>query len=724
MTELLAPAGNIEGLRLAIAYGADAVYIGAPGFNARQKAEGFEDIKAAVDYCHLFGVKCYIAMNIALKDSELSRAEDMVKECVAAKADAFIIADLSLFNIIKRLSPDTPVHASTQMGTHNAEGAIFLERLGFDRVILSRETKLEDIINIKKNTKLQIECFAHGALCVAFSGACLMSALRTGQSGNRGRCLQPCRQEYTSFINGVKQRTGYLLSTSDLCSGAYLHTLIEAGVDCFKIEGRLRRPEYVGAVTGEYKKAIGDKNYKIDSEKIKKLYNRGDFTAGYNFSEDIIYDKTPGHIGIYAGKVEKVKNGICTLVSKLKLSKGDSFKIVSEGTEKGSAIFYNSISDNEYLLRYNGDVRNGCEARLTTDSDLIQEINSLAPKVPLCLTVKENTVTYSAFGISVKGEIPDGERGRYLDAKEVEAQLIKTGDTDFKIAYTEINCGKVNAAKSQLNALRRELLEELKNKILLNYKRSESKNNIVIDFGANKKYAHENLALVDETNFELFNSGLPEDCAFVFCPSDYKRFMPPVCARKVYLYLPVLAYGKDIRLFIEKIREYDYAGIMCGNYYGAELALEMGLPFIADYNFNITNSINPITHFSHAFVISPELTNEEIGACFDKGHLYAYGYLPLMTLAHNVQKVAGGKEGKIIYRDRKFGYNIDKVQADSLRFLLKNPFITDILDKIEDKRFLLLLDCRGAGKIDLERMKGKSNKSSASTQGLYGRGVN
>ena len=225
--ELLAPVGSPEALYAAVAAGADAVYFGLNALNARAKAQGFDEnnVKAYVEYCHLHGVKTYVTLNTEIKNSETEKLRALAEACAEAGTDAFIVADIGAVGILADLG--VPLHASTQMGVHNAEGAEYLERYGFTRVVVARETLLSDVRKIKERTSLEVEFFVHGALCVAFSGACLASAVRTGDSGNRGRCMQPCRLKYSSSFG----KEGYLLSPKDQCLITELDSLAAARVD-------------------------------------------------------------------------------------------------------------------------------------------------------------------------------------------------------------------------------------------------------------------------------------------------------------------------------------------------------------------------------------------------------------------------------------------------------------------------------------------------------------
>ena len=276
-TEILAPAGNLKNFYVAINNGADAVYLGLQGFNARAKAENFtkENIREITSYAHLFGVKVYVTLNTLISNDEAQSLLETAKACVDAKVDAFLVQDFGVLSLLKQNFKGINIHASTQMGIHNLEGAIIAEKLGITRVVLSREAKLEDIKLIKKNTNLEIEYFVQGALCVAFSGNCYLSEYLMGESGNRGKCKQICR---FSYYNNLTKKEGFYLSPSDLCLLKNLKLLIDAGVCSFKIEGRLRRSGYVGQAVSSYKQALKlleenklDKTFiNTQQEKLKK----------------------------------------------------------------------------------------------------------------------------------------------------------------------------------------------------------------------------------------------------------------------------------------------------------------------------------------------------------------------------------------------------------------------------------------------------------------------
>ena len=264
--ELLAPVGDFDCLKAAVQNGANSVYFGGSLFNARASATNFndEELEKAINYCALRNVRTHLTLNTLIKDSEFNDAVLLAKKAYEYGIDALIVQDIGLAMFLKKLFPDLPLHASTQMTIHNLEGVQELEKLGYSRAVLSRELSIQEIEYICNNSNIEIETFIHGALCISYSGQCFFSSMIGGRSGNRGKCAQPCRLPYELIeereINNKKSSNtidnGYLISPRDLCSITYLPQLIDAGVKCFKIEGRLKSPEYVAVVTSIYRKYI------------------------------------------------------------------------------------------------------------------------------------------------------------------------------------------------------------------------------------------------------------------------------------------------------------------------------------------------------------------------------------------------------------------------------------------------------------------------------------
>ena len=356
MAEILAPAGSFEALKTAVINGADAVYIGLSKFSARAKAENFNNdvFLQALSYAHLYGVKVYVAINTLVKNEEMSDALSDALFAIDSGADAIILQDLGLSELIRKARPSAILHASTQMGIHNLEGAIIAKQLGFTRVILSRECTLSEIKRIKNGVDIEVECFVQGALCIAFSGNCYFSSLASGFSGNRGKCMQLCRKKYSLMLNG-KTKTGYLLSAKDLMLATKLKDLVDAGVDSFKIEGRLRRNEYVAESIRIYKKACNENITDNEINCLKRVFNRGDFTQGhlYDPTNRVIDYKINSHKGLFYCKVQEVRNRIAILEKSL--CKGDGIKFLRNGFEVGGAL----LQSNGNKTGFDGNVSGG-----------------------------------------------------------------------------------------------------------------------------------------------------------------------------------------------------------------------------------------------------------------------------------------------------------------------------------------------------------------------------
>jgi putative protease len=274
--EILAPAGGREQLIAAVRAGADAVYLGAKGFNARRRAENFEEatLSQAVAYAHARHVRVYVTVNTLVTDGEMPALIDTLREVAAAGADAVLVQDMAVARLIRRHMPGMPLHASTQMTIHNAQGALALREMGFSRAVLARELTIDEIARIARATDLELEAFVHGALCMCASGACYLSAMLGGRSGNRGLCAQPCRLDFSSAHG-----RGYALSLKDLSALSHVRALTEAGVCALKIEGRMKRPEYVAAAVTACRQAVAGEAY--DAKTLEAVFSRGGFTDGY-----------------------------------------------------------------------------------------------------------------------------------------------------------------------------------------------------------------------------------------------------------------------------------------------------------------------------------------------------------------------------------------------------------------------------------------------------------
>ncbi len=350
--ELLSPVGNFDHLIAAVQNGADAVYLGANNFNARANAQNFDknELKNAIRYARKRGVDVHLALNTLLFNNEIKEALTLAKFAYECGITAIIVQDIGLAVKLIKYFPDLPIHASTQMTISNQYGVQLMEKLGLKRVVLARELSLEEIANIRKNTNLELECFGHGALCVAYSGQCLFSSMVGKRSGNRGLCAGPCRLHYNLLKNGNNKESGYLLSPKDICTLQILPQLIDCGIDSLKIEGRKKSYEYVSIVTKIYRKYIDlakdkTKPYQVQDEDLKQLlqiYNRGGMGTGYfENRQNIVYPEKPNHLGIYVGKVKAIfpkKNQVALDLTE-KIAMGDVISI-NENTSYISQIIH------------------------------------------------------------------------------------------------------------------------------------------------------------------------------------------------------------------------------------------------------------------------------------------------------------------------------------------------------------------------------------------------
>ncbi len=345
--ELLSPAGDFDCVRAAVQNGANAIYLGASSFSARASAKNFalDELKNVIDYAHIRNVKVHLALNTLIKNDEFCDAIHIAEKAYEFGVDAILVQDLGLAVSLINSFPKLPIHASTQMTTHNLGGVKVLERLGAKRVVLSRELSLTEIEYICRNSNIEIETFIHGALCISYSGQCLFSSMVGGRSANRGKCAQACRLPYQLLQDEKVVDSGYLLSPRDLCGLDFLPALIEAGVTSFKIEGRLKSPEYVATVTRIYRKYIdlyfSSNPYEVnmkDRKDLLQVFNRGNFSSGHldiKPNLNFVFKEKQNNMGIYVGNVANYnsKKGHVTLNLNDFLAVGDSITFENEPTK-------------------------------------------------------------------------------------------------------------------------------------------------------------------------------------------------------------------------------------------------------------------------------------------------------------------------------------------------------------------------------------------------------
>ena len=523
--ELLAPVGDWNCLKAAVQNGADAVYFGVEQFNARMYAANFnvEDMKQVIEYCKLRNVKTNLTLNTLLENCEFDNAVDLAKEAYKAGVDAIIVQDLGLAKYLIDNIPGLPIHASTQMTVHNLQGVLKLEKLGFDRVVLSRELSCEEIEYICKNCKVEIETFIHGALCICYSGQCLFSSVVGGRSGNRGKCAGPCRLPYELISENAETHErksidkGYLLSTKDLCGIAYLPRLIQAGVKCFKIEGRMKSPEYVATVTRIYRKYIdmvlNNYDFIIDEKDINDLmqvFNRGGFSDGHldsKHNRNLIFPEKPSNMGIYLGTIKKYNSnkGHITLQLEEDLELGDSISVSNEASKYlVSELMIKNVNQKKVsantevtIGRMKGNIKVGdkvyrISSKALSDFAKASYDNCENKKIPLncTVTIKKNTPIsmeistnkntcynelYSSIYVKeISNMIPIDALKTPISVERVVKQISKTTNTPFSFENITVllDDGLYVPSISTLNELRRTALEKVEQEILSRAKRT------------------------------------------------------------------------------------------------------------------------------------------------------------------------------------------------------------------------------------------------------------
>ena len=589
--ELLAPAGNLESLEAAIHNGADAVYLGLNSFNARGNIENFnvENLRESVKKAHLFGVRVFVTLNTIVLDSEIEDVLRIVKACVEAKVDAFIVQDIGLAYLLKNKFEGIELHASTQMGLQNLEGVEFVKNIGYKRVVLARETPLSEIKRIKDNSDVEIEYFVQGALCVAFSGNCYLCSLYANASGNRGKCKQFCRLPFKMQGENF-EKEGYLLSTKDFCMLPKLKEIVESGVNSLKIEGRARRPAYVAGAVKVYRDAL-DNDFKFNKDSIevlKKLFNRGDFIQGYFGTDKIIYNKTQNHIGVPIGKVLSFKKGKrfneVLIESKHKLMKGDSLKFFIEDREICSVNVQDvkEIGKNKFLFTTTTKIPNESKINLIVDSDLEEKLLKNRKKIEILSIFdakigKKAKILLKSKNVEIEVESDDvleEAKASPLTQAEVERQFLKLGE-EFKLVSLDNKLANVFIAKSQLNALRRAAIEKLKETIIFeNEKKINIKENkfLLKNNKKSQKNIKNNKKIYYFSNLQTLESYLNTDDYLVFNPNNYD-FSEIICfcekynQKTIYLSLPVIANEKMIKSFRSLFDKVQNLGVVANNYY-------------------------------------------------------------------------------------------------------------------------------------------------------------
>lgn len=477
--EVLAPVGNHAMFDAAVKAGADSVYLAAKSFGARAYAANFtvEEIWEIADICHLRNMKLYVTMNTIIKETEMADALKLVKELYEAGVDALIVTDSGLVANIREILPDFELHASTQMGVSSLQGAKMCEEMGFHRVVLGRECTIEEVKEIADKTAIEIEIFVHGSLCVSVSGRCLMSSFGGGRSGNRGRCAQPCRKTYelVDAKGRVLGKEDTFLSPRDLCTADALNDF--SGVDCLKIEGRMKKPEYVYEAVRAYKgKGVNRDLALATNRPFTKGLLLHDFGKDYVFSEE---DKS----GIFVGNIEKSGKNVHVTVQTA-LEKGDIITVTGKYSTFPLTLTEDFAAGEILDLSAYPDLKKDTQASLIYTARSQQALKSAeGPKIPLSFFVKlrsghkaEITAKRAGFSYTYFGEKLEEAKNQPISFDDVSESMAKLGSTFYELVELEIDMdANLFIPRSILNSYRREAIKGLEEEILKPYRRKVGK---------------------------------------------------------------------------------------------------------------------------------------------------------------------------------------------------------------------------------------------------------
>ncbi len=697
--EILSPAGSYESLKAAIAAGADAVYIGGTRFGARAYANNLteEELLEAIDYVHLHGRKIYLTINTLLKEHELcNELYDYLLPYYKQGIDAVIVQDIGVLTYIKEQFPDLPIHASTQMTITNVLGAQFLKSLGAERIVTAREMQLSEIEEIAKNTDVEIESFVHGALCYCYSGQCLYSSLIGGRSGNRGQCAQPCRLPYRT---DNQKDTQYVLSLKDICTLEYIPELVEAGINSFKIEGRMKKPEYVALVTAMYRKYVdlylkyGKKAFRVeekDREMLMDLYNRGGSHGGYYYTKngrDMLSLERPNHAGVPALQVMNCKGRNVTVKALVDIHKGDVIEL-PDGAEnftfgmdvlKGQTTTFvthknQKFSQNHILNRTRNESLLQWIKASIIDSKSKMKINGR-----LKLSVKEAArlvIEYQDITVEVAGEKAQEAVNQPMNAERVEKQMRKTGNTLFEFDKFKIELdGNLFMPMQALNELRRTGIEALEKQILLSFRRTEKQKVLHTD---ESEKTHNSMPMyVYVENLEQWEEALNFDYAeriYLDCNALDKAWLnsdvPNIIDRthqsgkQIYLGMPHIFRKETILKYEEaysNLLGVSWDGVLIRNYESYAFLKNHGYSgkIVTDYNLYQFNKYakefwkNEMIESTTAPLELNFKELKEVG--LENSELVVYGYFPMMVSAQCVKKTTEGckkQKGQIFIKDR------------------------------------------------------------------------
>lgn len=692
--ELLAPAGSMEALRAAVCNGADAVYLGADTFNARINARNFSaaDLQEAVVYCHVRGVKVHLTLNTLVLDREMPRAAELIRLAASCGVDAFIVQDLGVVSLCRQLAPDVPIHASTQMSIHSLEGVMEAAALGCSRVVLARELPAEEIAHICKKSPVEIEVFVHGALCMCYSGQCYLSSVIGRRSGNRGQCAQPCRLPYGY---GRFESTRYPLSLKDNCLAGELDELRRMGVASIKIEGRMKRPEYVAIVTRAYRTVLnGGKLMPSDLQELETAFSRQGFTDGY-----------------FRGQTGS-----------------DMFGRRQEGEDTADLFAsaratYEQGEPQRIGVRFYAMIRRGEPAQLAVED----------PDGNLCRT---------------RGPVPEQAVYRSLTPQDLEQQLKKTGGTPYLCTAVRSSLDPdLMLPASAINAMRRDVIAEL------TAKRGRAAPARLNAYDEPPRYdgiaGEPQLTIAVRTAGQITSRMLSMKPTVLYVPLSELAEHPDLPQRvsvetQLAAILPRVIWSGELAPVARQLRtvyEMGVRQVLAGNLGQLHIARAAGFAVRGDFGLNIVNS-RAMRYLREqgldSQLLSFELTLPQIRDISKAvpAELLIYGRLPLMLMENCVMKNRTGicacQTGTVRLVDR-VGEEFPVVKdPGTCRNVLLNGKKLYLLDKKDALRGMGLWALRlqftteNPGEIDKVLMdyQGRAVFDAGSyTRGLYSRGV-
>lgn len=598
--EILAPVGNMEMLEAAIKAGATGVYLGGHLYSARAYATNFdnEELKKVITFCHKRSVKVYATVNTLFHDNEIQSALNFVTDLYNMDVDGVIIQDLGLLHLIRKYLPNLPIHASTQMNINNYYGAKLLQNLGFKRVVLARETPINEIRKICKNLDIEVEVFVHGSLCVGCSGQCLMSSYIGNRSGNRGRCAQPCRLDYKLLNRNKDEITkdfDSFISPKDLCTIENVETLLDAGINSFKIEGRMKKPEYVYNVVKSYKNKIENNSY--DKNRLQEVSLRG-YTKGIIFNDFgknyTELNRQSGKKGLEVGEIVEDR-GRRSILFNIPCYKDD---ILILETEKNKNIPYTLKRDfkkeERVSEKYFYDLKISSKVVRSSSVKLIDEINSksleLNNKIDFKFVGKVTKpaklfLRYKDISLEVvsKNKVERAKKVP-LSKEDIVRSLEKLGNTDYVLENIEVLINDdIFIPVRTLNEMRREIVGKLDDEIA-NFNKRDYVDYVTLDKINEKEFENKNISVNLEKN--NFSKGIDNEYGDI-----YTENIVELSSEKFYK-MPRLQFEKDFENLNSKLKKKDFKGFLINNLGDIQYIKEefKNKEIIGDYGLNVLNA--------------------------------------------------------------------------------------------------------------------------------------